>query len=538
MNSHSAEGALTPKNTSDEPLIVTLDVGTSSVRTLLFDAQAREMEGFGTQRGYHVATTPDGGVEVEADHLAALSIEALSFIHAQMKTAKLHPAAVACCTFWHNVLGIGADERPTTPVLHLFDTRSAAAARKLAQQFDVRYLHERTGCVLHPSYLPAKLLWLSENRPEAFRATRRWMSFGEYLFLKLFGRAVASTSMVSGSGLWNQNENDYDAVVLSALPIDKGQLTPEREMDEPLKDLRGEYKSQWHGLAGAPWYPALGDGACNNIGSGCHAPDRFALMVGTSGAMRAVIEQPRIEIPDSLWCYRVDRRRFVLGGALSNGGLVFEWMSRTLALPADRQETEKQVAALAPDSHGLTFLPFFAGERSTKWRADARAAVTGMSMNTRPVDLLRAALESVALRFREVYELMTAQLDHTGASSSSSVSASGLSDRGSRQPQASSGVPRDVVASGGALIHSPAWTQMIADALDRPVTLCLEKEASSRGAALLALERLRVISHVRDLPARMGSTLEPVEGHHQAYERALRRQRRLYGKLFEEDETV
>ena len=73
----------------------------------------------------------------------------------------------------------------------------------------------------------------------------------------------------------------------------------------------------------------------------------------------------------------------------------------------------------------------------------ARAAFTGMSLDTTPIEITRAALESVALRFRQIYEIMAARL----------------------------GEPAEVIASGGALAHSPAWTQMMADALQRPVSL-------------------------------------------------------------------
>lgn len=489
-----------------ETSILTLDVGTSSVRTLLFDEHGHEVEGFGKQIPYRVIATPDGGVEVNAEELAGLAIESLSEIHRECRSAGRRPHAFAFCTFWHNVLGVGPDGHPSTPIIHLFDTRSAKAAAALAEKIGNREQHSRTGCVLHPSYVPAKLLWLAEARRKEFQASRQWLSFGEYFFLKLFGSAVTSTSMVSGSGLWNQNENDYDAGVLSALPIEREQLASVTEMDHPITGLRPEYRSQWPEFAGMQCYPALGDGACNNIGSGCTTPDRFSLMVGTSGAMRAVCEAERMEIPEGLWCYRVDRRRFVLGGALSNGGEVYAWMKRTLQLPSE-EEIEPQLAAMPPASHGLTVLPLFAGERSTKWRAEARAAFTGMSLATQPMDILRAALESVALRFRNIYDIMAERL----------------------------GVPAKVVGSGGALLHSPAWTQMMADALGVPVIACQEKEASSRGAALLALERLEVIRDIRELPARMGPAFEPVAAHREAYEQELCGQRRLYTKLFEEN---
>src|SRR5205823_8976321 len=202
----------------------------------------------------------------------------------------------------------------------------------------------------------------------------------------------------------------------------------------------------------------------------------------------------------------VDRKRFVLGGALSNGGEVYAWMKHTLALPPGDQ-IESQLAAMAPGAHGLTVLPLFAGERSTKWRADARAAITGMSIHTTPLEILRASLESVALRFRNVYDIMLEEI----------------------------GEPADLVDSGAALLHSPAWSQMMADALGRPIIACKEKEATSRGAALLAMERTGAIPHARDLPPDMGRVYQPQENPRAIYEEQLRRQRRLYTKLFEEN---
>ena len=486
--------------------ILTLDVGTSSVRTLLFDESGRQVPGLGSQIPYEVTTTADGGVEMDADELVSLAIRSLTEIYGQISESDRRVHAVAFATFWHSVLGVDANGLAVTPILHVFDTRSAGAGRQLSERIDAGAQHARTGCVLHPSYLPAKLLWLSEMQPIQFRAAARWMSFGEYLFLKLFGKPVASTSMVSGSGLWNQNQNDYDAEILSVLPIERAQLCPANELDQPQSRLRDEYRRLWPGFDGIPWFPALGDGACDNIGSGCITPDRFALMVGTSGAMRAICESASLRIPPGLFCYRVDSKRFVLGGALSNGGEVYAWMKHRLMLPPE-ETLESQLAAMAPGSHGLTVLPLFAGERSTKWRADARAAITGMSIHTTPLEILRASLESVALRFRNIYDIMRSEI----------------------------GEPRELIDSGAALLHSPAWTQMMADALSRPVITCLAKEATSRGAALLAMERIGAIGHVRDLPAEMGPVYKPVDANRPIYEEELRRQRRLYTKLFEEN---
>jgi gluconokinase len=484
--------------------ILTLDIGSSSARALLFGTNGQVVPGFESHVPYQANTSEAGGWEIGAAELTEVAAQALDPICSQMRSSKIRPAAVAIDTFWHSILGVAANGKAVTPVLHPFDSRSRDAAKELARRVDETRQHSRTGCVLHPSYPPAKLLWLSETQPDAFRAATRWMSFGEYLFLELFGRAACSTSMISASGLWDQNANDYDREMLDALPITKEQLAPVDAMDGPETKLSGRFAGRWPELDGIPWFPALGDGACDNVGSGCAERDRYALMVGTSGAMRACARADSMAIPAGLFCYRLDRQRFVLGGALSNGGDVFAWMRRTLQLP-DANQLERQLAELQPGQHGLTILPLFAGERSTGWRADARAAITGLAVSTSPIEILHASLESVALTFRDVYELMLSSL----------------------------GAPKEVTASGGGLLHSPSWTKIMADTLGRAVIPCLEPEATSRGAALVALERIGAIRDIGDLAPKLGSEVRADETKKQIYTAAMEKQRQLYKKLFD-----
>jgi gluconokinase len=476
--------------------IVSLDIGSSSVRALLFDSEAKPVEGYGARVPYQPKTTPDGGSEIDGAALAELAIDCLDELHRQVHAAGLRVVAVAGSGFWHSFLGVGADGRPTLPILHLLDTRSAAEVAAVPDR------HSVTGCVPHSSYWPAKMLWLAKHRAAEFAATRRWLSFPEFLFEKLFGKTRASTSMVSATGLWNQNTNDYDDETLRAIGVDRTQLADPAELDQPLSDLLLEYRAAWPRFNGIPWFPALGDGSCSNIGCGCVAPDRFALMVGTTGAMRAMIESAQLEIGPGLWCYRVDRKRFVMGGALSNGGDVFAWMKHTLALPKD---VERRLDQTAPGGHGLTLLPFFSGERSPYWRADLRGVIAGLTQSTQPFDILRASLESVSLRFREIYEALQARF----------------------------GTPAEIAATGGALLNSPAWTQMMADAIGRPLIACTEPEASCRGAAIWALEQIGRLPSISSLPASYGATFEPRQQYTATYDRLLEDQRKLFGKIYE-----
>ncbi len=498
-------------NKAEPPLVLTLDVGTSSTRGLLYDRLGRLVEGAEGREEYRVRTSAEGAAELDADELVERMCAVVDAVleRGAGAVATHRIAAVATCTFWHSMVGVGAEGRAVTPLYTWADTRSSQAAERLKQRLDARAAHARTGAVLHPSYFPARLAWLEETQPELLARVARWMSPGEYFHWRLFGRTLCSVSMASGTGLFHQNRRCWDAELLAALPLRAEQLSPLVELDTRLAGLCPSYARRWPALAGAPWFPAVGDGACSNIGSGCTTPDRVALMVGTSGAMRVVWEAPRIEVPAGLWCYRVDGRRFVLGGALSGGGEVFAWLRGLLALDGlSNEELERQIGGQRADEHGLTVLPFPSGERSPGWAAHARAAITGLTLHTRPMDVLRAGLEAVAYRFALVHQQMQSQLPPT----------------------------REIIASGGALLASPAWTEIMADVLGRPVIASGEAEASSRGAALLALESLGALARLEDAPAALGRVFEPDPERSARYAEGLERQERLYRLLVDREQ--
>jgi gluconokinase len=225
-------------------------------------------------------------------------------------------------------------------------------------------------------------------------------------------------------------------------------------------------------------------------------PEQLALSVGTSAALRVLARRDGIAIPDGLWCYRLDGRHVVLGGALSNGGNVYAWMRNTLKLPAT-DEIEMLLRDGAPDAHGLTLLPFLAGERSPDWSLSARAVIAGLRLDTGPIELVRAGMEAVALRLALLQHLL----------------------RGSFPAM------QTIVASGGALRQSPAWAQIVTDALGTPVALMAEDhEASSRGAALVALQAVGAIPSAADAPAPPTELLLPDADRSAIYARALERQ--------------
>ncbi|MDQ5828568.1 MAG: FGGY family carbohydrate kinase, partial [Actinomycetota bacterium] len=255
-----------------------MDLGSSSVRAELYDASGRSVAGTETKLDYDLRYAADGGVVKDADDLLDLIARAIDGTLSQVGDARISGAAMS--TFWHAVLGLDREGRPTTPIITWADRRAAGAARELRGVLDEAAVHRRTGCVLHSSYWPAKLLWLSRAQPEVFENTERWVSPGDYFYEGFFGGScTVGTSMASATGLFDQNRRCWDIELLGALPVEEAQLS--RISDEPPRGLAEDWVRRWPALRDVPWFPAVGDGACSNVGSGCTGSDRLALMVGT-----------------------------------------------------------------------------------------------------------------------------------------------------------------------------------------------------------------------------------------------------------------
>jgi gluconokinase len=422
--------------------VLALDIGSSSVRAQRFDARAEPTGGL-RQEEYETG---------DAAEVAAVARRVLADEEAD---------AISC--FAHSLVAVDEDWNALTPILGWRDTRSAAAAEWLARRLDAHAVHARTGAFLHPSFWPAKLAWLAETEPDTFRRAAWFVSFADYLH----GGPETSLGMASTSGLLDLTTLDWDEELLATLGLDRARLPQ---------------------IADVPLWP---DAACSNAGAGCTTRERAALMVGTSGALRILYESERPQPKPGLFEYLADAHRVVEGGALSDGGNLHEWLGDALA------RAEGSLAERDPRDHGLVFLPFLGGERSTGWNPEARGTVHGLTFATTPLDIRQAAYEGVAFRFAAIADLLTDI--------------------------------REVVATGAGLLHDGDWIQIIADALARPVTVSAVPEASLRGAAVFALEREG--HDAGEAPTK--GVVHPREDSAEAYRAARAEQQRLYDLLYD-----
>jgi gluconokinase len=439
-------------------------------------------------------TLRNGGSEISADEILANVATIIDRVQTKAKTYQI--THVATCAFWHSLVGVDDRGRPTTRVFGWADTRSRKYSAVIKERFDETAIHNRTGAHIHSSFWPAKLLWLRKERPWVFARTSMWLSMADYVSLKITGSADSSLSMASGTGVFNIREGGWDRELLRYLGVKRAQLP--MIADRPTKP-GPEVRLRWPRLADALLFPPIGDGAADHVGSCGIGKTKASLMVGTSAAMRVAYEgEPPRDIPPGLWCYRIDRNRVILGGALSDGGNLYQKFRRELKVPRNAEQQMRNRGAAA---HGLSVLPFFFGERSTGYREDARGAIVGNNADADATDVLQAAMEGVAYRLAE------------------------LQDRLKKVTRV-----KTIVASGGALRNSSVWRQIIADVLGRDLAVINIQESASRGAVLLALESLGKIDNID----RFLSSEVSILRHHPSCHAVYREARKMHQAAYEQ----
>jgi gluconokinase len=448
--------------------VLALDLGTSSVRALVFDDRGVAVPGALARRPTHLELSDEGKAELDPDEVVTALGECLDELAGRGELDGVEHVATSCA--WHSVIALDGDGRRLTGALTWADTRAAPLVAEQRSRADMDRLHAATGARPHTLYWTVKLPWLAGqlSPPPA-----RYLGLAEYLTGALLGDATASRSMASGTGLLDLASATWDGQALELAGVDGGAL-PAVAQGGWTGRLGPEGGRRWPALADATWHPVTGDGAASNVGAGCVTPDRVAINVGTSAAIRAVERADQAgPLHPELWRYLVDDQRVVSGAAFSGAGNLYAWLRQVTALPAEGP-VEEELAGVPPGSRGVVVMPYHAGSRPSVDLSAGSGAITGLSLATTAVEILAATLESVCYRLAAGFDALATTLPG--------------------EPQ--------VVASGGAIVASPWWQQTLADVLGRPVRVVDEPEASARGAALLALGQTTHPATVREVEPR------------------------------------
>lgn len=486
------------------PLVLALDVGSTASRGMVYDAHGRPV-GKRAKVAHSFTVGSDGTSQIDPDQVVAELRQIIDTLTAALDGTPV--AGVALDTFASSLVVVDADGAALTPCYTYADSRCRHHVTALREEVSEEEIQQRTGTRVHSSYWPARLRWLAAERPGVTDAAALYLSLGDYVLRSLTGVVGTGTSSAAWTGLVDRRTADWSPEVVALAGIALDQLPPIHHLDQPLEippERAAELARTWPELAGARWFAAVADGLAANVGLGAHDESTIGASCATSGALRVLIRDLPEELPAGLWCYRVSHDRALLGGALNDVGRALSWADRALATGSGDDDEAALSAALLAEPQETTplVLPFFTGERSTGWASHARAVVTGLGEGTTPVEVYRGVVEGIALAYARIEaELRVAA------------------------PQS-----QQLVCGGRVSTDRPELLQLMADAMQAPVTPVTIKRSTLRGSALLALETLA--PGVERARPPHGPTLTPDPQRQEHYRHRLDRFGRVYDALF------
>ena len=447
--------------------LLALDQGTSSSRSIVFDASGRIVAM--AQREFRQIYPQPGWVEHDANEIWAT----------QLATAREALAAAGLAGRDITAVGI-TNQRETTvmwnrrtgePIHHAIvwqDRRGEPLCARLREEGHAAAVRHSTGLVIDSYFSGTKVRWLLDNVPGAHQlAAQGDLAFGtvdSWLLWKLTGGRVHATDVTNASRtmLYDIRHNRWDPKLLAMLHVPESVLP----QVNPSSHLHGECDPQLFGhaipvagIAGDQQSAVFGQ-ACfeaglakNTYGTGCfmlmHTGERFLEsangLVTTSAAQLHTLERPQL----------------ALEGSVFIGGAVVQWLRDGLG--AIRASADVQaLAESVPDAGGVVFVPAFTGLGSPYWKPDARGAILGLTRGSTVAHIARAALESIAFQSAALLQAMSRDAEAAGAAAVT-----------------------ELRVDGGACVND-LLMQCQADLLGIPVVRPTVVETTALGAAYLA----------------------------------------------------
>jgi gluconokinase len=370
----------------DASAVIGVDIGTTSAKAVAFDESGAVVAS--AAAGLPLAGPLPDRAEQDPEEVRDATLRVLADAIRQVTDAEGEVEGLAFGGAMHSLVALARDGRPLTPAITFADNRAAAQAERLRHTSSGRSIHLRTGTPIHPMSPLAKLVWFRERDRQTFEAAARWVSLKEYVLLRLFGESVVDHSIAAATGLLNLERLDWDAETLDLVGLDRERLSPLVPTTEVRDDLAPQVARELGLRPDMPVVIGASDGVLANLGVGAIDPDTAVCTIGTSGAVRAMLPEPRADPDGRLFCYPLTEERWVVGGAINNGGIVLQW-ARDQLLPLVAQVAEREgrdayeaIIALAEEvpagSDGLIALPYLTGERAPHWGSSPRGVVFGL----------------------------------------------------------------------------------------------------------------------------------------------------------------
>lgn len=492
-----------------------LDIGTTNTKAVAFNRSGQSCGEHAV--AYPILSETAGWAEQEPEAILAAVLECLGQVLNQMRERENRVAAVGLSTAMHAVLAMDASDQFLTRFIIWADNRSVVQAARLADNGTGYAVYRRTGTQIHAMSPLTKLMWFREQQPDVFQRTNKWLSLKDFIAYHLFGQFVTDYAIASATGLFRSDQMDWDEEALALAGVERGQLPELKPPTYVLRGIRESYAKQL-GLADnedLPFVLGASDGVLANLGVGAIQPGEFAVTIGTSGAVRTVIDRPVTDTRQRTFCYALTENHWAIGGANNNGAIVLQWLGALFSTETEPGTDEiehllSSAESIPAGSNGLLFLPYLSGERAPIWNPNARGVFFGLDLSHKQAHMVRAAMEGMMFSIRSIIQAVEDTCQSTGVSAGA-----------------------DQVLVSGGFAKSAFLRQMLADVLGKTVLVPRSYEASAFGAAVMAMVALGELADLSDVKKmiQIQQAHHPNEHRSKVYEQLFPMYEQLYLSL-------
>lgn len=465
--------------------MIGVDIGTTSTKSVIYDLKGQVIAH--ADQGYQLYQDRPDMAEEDPEDIFDAVVDVLGQVIRKSKAKPEEIKGISFSSAMHSLILMGEDDKPLTRAITWADNRAAKYSEQLKVSGVGAEIYAKTGTPIHPMAPLSKMLWLKTEQPDLYKKTKKFIDLKTYVFFKLFGVYQMEYSIASATGMFNIFNLDWDKQALDLLEITPDKLPKLVEPTDIIKGIKPGYADMLGLSETTPFVFGASDGVLSNLGVNAIDPGVVAVTIGTSGAVRVVVDRPMVDPNGKLFCYALTKDKWVVGGPVNNGGIVFRWVRDQLFAPEKITAEQMQVSSydiltqiaekIPAGSDGLLFLPYLGGERAPIWDAYARGTFFGLTRQHTRSHMVRAALEGI------VYNLYMVMLLIEGVA----------------------GKPKSIQATGG-FARSALWRQMLADIFEQNVTIPESFESSCLGAAVLGMYALGYIDDLSEVKNMIGVT--------------------------------
>ena len=483
-----------------------IDIGTTAVKALVVDETGSVV---GDAEGPQDMSVPKPGwAEQNPTDWWQGTITAVRAACEQASVNEV--AAIGLSGQMHSSVLLDAADQVLRPAILWNDVRTTEQCRFITEALGETGLRRSVGNPALEGFTAPKLLWVRDEEPQIFERVQTVLLPKDYIRLLMTGEKAMEPSDAAGTLLFDIRRNCWSEEMLDALDLDRMLLPPIAGSAEVTGGLTSSAAKALGLQQGTPVVGGGADNAAASVGSGVVSLGTMQTSIGTSGAVVAPIDRPRVDPGMRIHSFNhaVPEMWYLMGVVLS-AGAALAWFRRALSGASETSpsydELTVEAAEVAPGADGLTFLPYLTGERTPHADSNARGVFAGIHAGHERGHMVRAVMEGVTFALRDSLELM-------------------------RRLNADT---EEAVAVGGGA-QSDFWRQMQADVLGVSVVRVGPSGGAPYGAAILAAVGAGGFGTVPDA---CGSWIQPLDrlepnlANHEAYETAYGRYRKLYPRL-------